>query len=164
MKLVSQVRDPHLISLFSNEGTKEDSILALKARKNILEVKNDIYQNNKKLKASEDNENQELKVINAKKFQDLKRLYSVLDKSNTNEKDNSRMNQLKQQVSNTMQKDQQARRANLQRNHGAMKATDDFMSGLSAVLKASSKENINALKSRDRQRRREEEEEHSQQL
>ena len=45
-----------------------------------------------------------------------------------------------------------------------MKATDDFMSGLSAVLKASSKENINALKSRDRQRRREEEEEHSQQL
>lgn len=164
MKLVSQVRDPHLISLFSNEVTKEDSILALKARKNILEVKNDIYQNNKKLKASEDNENQELKVINAKKFQDLKRLYSVLDKSNTNEKDNSRMNQLKQQVSNTMQKDQQARRANLQRNHGAMKATDDFMSGLSAVLKASSKENINALKSRDRQRRREEEEEHSQQL
>lgn len=138
------------------EISKSSYIEELRNQITIFQLKNTIYHNNQSIeKSTNDEPKQLLKQQNATHFKELKELYSKL-----NPLDIESQNQIAKTVSKQLSHNREQKQT-LQSEKVPFKPTNDFMKGLSSVLRGAGRNNKKALEARIRSDERVEKEERS---
>ncbi|MGT2809105.1 hypothetical protein DIX60_10625 [Streptococcus iniae] len=136
------------------EISKNSYIEELRNQITIFQLKNSIYHNNQSIeKSTNDEPKQLLKQQNATYFKELKELYRKLSPA-----DKESQNQIVKNVSKQLSQNREQKQI-LQSEKVPFKPTNDFMKGLSSVLRGAGRSNKKALEERIRSDERAEREE-----
>lgn len=160
MKALNSLNDHTVLTYIKGyHMSKTDYINELKSKVSILELKNTIYHNNQLVAQAKDSKSEQLlKGQNVAHFKELKELYKRL-----NPPDKDSQNQIANNVSKQLSQNRQQQQF-LQSEKVPFKPSNDFMKGLSSMLKGAGRSNKKALEERIRSDERAEREERSRSL
>lgn len=144
---VQGIKDEGLLLFTQGKSvSRQEYVKDLETHVTIFQLKNRIHVRNQKMIAGIDEKQvAELKIENAKAFQELKRLYASLS-SNTNQN-----NQLSVTVSKRMEEQKVFKKSNLLQSKGKAQFSPEFLTTLSRSLNSAQRANRRALMERERE-------------
>ncbi|MVX58373.1 hypothetical protein E5983_01725 [Streptococcus danieliae] len=160
MNYVQGLKDEGILLLLQGKSiSKKEYLNDLQTHISIFQLKNRIQVRNRKIEAGIDN--RELKIENAKAFQELKNLYASLSVNRDQD------NQLSAVVSKRMEAQKVLKKENLLQSKGKAQFNLQFLNSLSRSLDSAQRANRRALMERERgedQERYEQDQEEKEQL